>query len=411
MESIALRDHIERALRRLQGGEGLSVSDRVDLAGLAAECLQATSDVRSRGAALALLQMLAADPHAVVRRAAAGASFYLPPGDFEHLVASLAKDPDPSVVNVVAQVLVHRSRAERACPSGVSRADGSHGGHVQCSNGCGSTPALCASVTIGQFIDCVGGEHGDGIGASLQVLLAALERPAEQPSPAPHIAILTHLLVGVSAAPPGCPLMRALAAAMRVACEAIERAARQEHHGRPGAACACGTAALGVSAPENCRERLGMEGLATAPALPHHATSEAQGSSALRPFEGGELVFHDNRVELLGATLVRVRCNAYGYRLLQALAKKEDDGRFVSYSGNELAAELRIENGQNGVASCVKNLRTKAKRIFKVRGFRHRRGDVIESGGPGYRLNAWIRVKDASGGLFPVGGPRSRARV
>jgi len=85
MESIALRDHIERALRRLQGGEGLSVSDRVDLAGLAAECLQATSDVRSRGAALALLQMLAADPHAVVRRAAAGASFYLPPGDFEHL--------------------------------------------------------------------------------------------------------------------------------------------------------------------------------------------------------------------------------------------------------------------------------------------------------------------------------------
>ena len=397
MESIAVREHIERVLSHLHDSRGPSVSERVRLVGLAAECILATSDLCSTEAALALFQVLAIDPRPEVRRAVAEASSCLPPEAFEHVLAPLTNDPDPSVIQAVARALIHRRRDEPASPRGTHEPGGWHRGVAQRGGQCGVASALCASVTIEQFLDCVGESGADAPESSLHILLAALERPAEKAGPAPRAVILAHLLVGASIAPPGCPLMRTLVGAIRAACEMLEHDACDQNVHACGAGIPSGED--DTAGPQPLDGRSALEAAAPLTSLPHDARMGEPEAPALRPFGGGEMVLRYDRVDLLGEPLVRSRHHAHGYRILRLLAERRGV-RYVSYSGNDLAAALRIENGQGGVASCVKNLRKGAKGIFMTHGFRYRRGDVIKSGGRGYRLNGWIRVKDESGELF-----------
>jgi len=73
------------------------------------------------------------------------------------------------------------------------------------------------------------------------------------------------------------------------------------------------------------------------------------------PFEGGKLVFFRDRVELCGVVVVEgdVRTR----QILDRLKQRRPKGRYVAYSGGELAEELEILGGQNAVAEAVKDFR------------------------------------------------------
>ena len=110
-------------------------------------------------------------------------------------------------------------------------------------------------------------------------------------------------------------------------------------------------------------------------------------------FEGGELVFYPDRVELCDVTVVvgdvRMR------RILQQLRERRANGNYVAYSGAKLAAKLQILTGQNGIAEAVKDFRDEVCHALESRGILCGRKDVIRSGGCGYRLAEWIATRDA----------------
>jgi hypothetical protein len=126
----------------------------------------------------------------------------------------------------------------------------------------------------------------------------------------------------------------------------------------------------------------------------------ARDEASLRPFRGGDLVFYANRVELLGRTILRIRSDTKAHKVLRLLAKKLPNGKYVSYSGKDLAAQVDRRCGQNSVAGWIRNLRQSVRKVLEGEGYRHERGDVIQSGGRGYRFNPWIEVRNEYGELF-----------
>lgn len=114
-----------------------------------------------------------------------------------------------------------------------------------------------------------------------------------------------------------------------------------------------------------------------------------------RPFEGGELIVYSNRVEICGvdipvAGLVR--------KTLDALKAKRDSGKYVAYSGEDLAKLTKCRRGQNGISEAVRDFRNRSIELLRDEAnIVCERQDIIQSGGPGYRFNEWITVCEASG--------------
>ena len=117
-----------------------------------------------------------------------------------------------------------------------------------------------------------------------------------------------------------------------------------------------------------------------------------------QPFEEGEMVFSETRVELCG---VRI-CDGVGSGLmraiLDALRERDSRGRFVALSGDELAQ--RADNAttcQNDIADAVRRLRKKIQTVLlEQANIRCTRGDVITNDRRyGYRFSSKIEVRDA----------------
>ena len=117
--------------------------------------------------------------------------------------------------------------------------------------------------------------------------------------------------------------------------------------------------------------------------------------SEATPFEGGKMVFYPDRVELLACTILTAKGKRFSRPLLDLLAKKDANGRFVIYPGNELARKIDPNGikGQNEVAGYVRSLRRSIRDTLRKAGVSCGDHDVIVSGGPGYRLNPWIEVE------------------
>ncbi|MFW6115848.1 MAG: hypothetical protein ACOC7Y_02175 [Chloroflexota bacterium] len=114
-----------------------------------------------------------------------------------------------------------------------------------------------------------------------------------------------------------------------------------------------------------------------------------------RRFSGGELVLYRDRIEFLDQTISYARNKTIQYRILDLLARTRK-GEYAAYSGRALADRLGIEGGQESITGAVKNLRRKIRQALHDHGYSYQRDDVIVSGGPGYRLNAWIKVRRVS---------------
>jgi len=120
-------------------------------------------------------------------------------------------------------------------------------------------------------------------------------------------------------------------------------------------------------------------------------------------FTGGDLVFFQYRVELCGAKV----CGGNGLirKVLDALKPRRASGKYVAYSGHELAAEVDCPGEVNRVAGVIRDFRQEAIRVLREElNLQCGTQDVIQSGGPGYRYNEWITVRDGDGAVTVPSG-------
>ena len=113
------------------------------------------------------------------------------------------------------------------------------------------------------------------------------------------------------------------------------------------------------------------------------------------PFQGGELVFHRNRVELCGVKILGDTGLGQSRAILELLARRKPKGRYVHLSGSKLAQAIEAEGGISTVTGCVRWLRGKiAARLKEECGLIVHRGDVIANDRRhGYCFNEWIEVR------------------
>lgn len=116
-------------------------------------------------------------------------------------------------------------------------------------------------------------------------------------------------------------------------------------------------------------------------------------SKPLEEFNGGEMVFYTDRVELCGITIVEKRPRMR--RILDDLRVKRPGGKYATYSSSKLADKLGVVSGQNSIVATIKNFRDNVVKLFADKGIMCGQQDVILSGGPGYRLAEWITVRDS----------------
>lgn len=123
-----------------------------------------------------------------------------------------------------------------------------------------------------------------------------------------------------------------------------------------------------------------------------------------RSFQGGEVVFLADHVELCGVDICSGPRSQKRRRILQLLCMKEASGRFKPYSGEELAVALGPKCGQGTVAGAIRDLRDEIMAALRTNGnllCGHK--DVILSRGRGYRLAESITVAGGDHGAEDAG--------
>ncbi|MAD80518.1 MAG: hypothetical protein CMJ50_06705 [Planctomycetaceae bacterium] len=132
---------------------------------------------------------------------------------------------------------------------------------------------------------------------------------------------------------------------------------------------------------------------------------DSNGSSATTqpptPFTGGELILYSNRIEVCAVDipLSKLMREAFG-----ALNATRPSGIYVAYTGEELAELIGCERGQNGIAEMIRDFRNRSTDLL----LEHARVtcgrfDIIQSGGPGYRLNPQVKIRTATAERLAAG--------
>lgn len=132
----------------------------------------------------------------------------------------------------------------------------------------------------------------------------------------------------------------------------------------------------------------------------------------VKPFNGGTMVFGPDRIQLLGETIAEKNERANYWPVLHALRARRDDGRYIPTRGTDLAKKFkRGKATENTVSSCVNDLRSRITDAMAARGLKCGKQDVIISGGPGYRLNQWIKVEERDEDFAGTGRDRDMSDV
>ncbi|MEX0718161.1 MAG: response regulator [Planctomycetaceae bacterium] len=119
----------------------------------------------------------------------------------------------------------------------------------------------------------------------------------------------------------------------------------------------------------------------------------------LKPFDGGEMVFHADRVELCGVEICNSPRSGRRRKALDLFRRKKENGEYAAYSGKRLGELLAEGDGQNDAAGTIRDLRTEIMDALRDEaGVKCGRNDVILSGGRGYRLSPSVAVVDAGDG-------------
>ena len=128
------------------------------------------------------------------------------------------------------------------------------------------------------------------------------------------------------------------------------------------------------------------------------ASSVAQDTDDPQPFEEGTMVFTPSRVELEHVKICGDPESGRIRKILDELRHKDGRGRYVAYSGEELAKRIGCaERGQNGPAEAIRDFRKSVAEEMREVGVLVGPRDIIQSGGRGYRLTdkITVEIKDA----------------
>ena len=111
-------------------------------------------------------------------------------------------------------------------------------------------------------------------------------------------------------------------------------------------------------------------------------------------FQGGEMVFRDDCVELCGVKILGNTGMGYSRRMLELLSRRGPDGRFINMTAKQLAEQINRYIGDSSIIGCVSTIRSNAKhRLMQHLGVEVQPGDVLTNDEQGYHLNEWITVK------------------
>jgi len=116
-----------------------------------------------------------------------------------------------------------------------------------------------------------------------------------------------------------------------------------------------------------------------------------------QPFECGEMVFSEDRVELCEVKICGGPESGMIRRILDELRHKNTHGRYVRYDGSELANRVGCDRGQNGVAEAVRDFRNSVCEVMQdeTNVQMNRLHDIILNDRRyGYRLSSKITVRD-----------------
>jgi len=121
------------------------------------------------------------------------------------------------------------------------------------------------------------------------------------------------------------------------------------------------------------------------------------------PFQGGVMTFFQDRVELCGVDICSgPRCQTRR-RILELLRRKQNDGKFVAYGSEQLAAELESNGRQGTAVGAIRDLRDSILEAMRDQAnFACEREDVILSKGRGYRFAENITVHDGDDSAGPL---------
>lgn len=130
-----------------------------------------------------------------------------------------------------------------------------------------------------------------------------------------------------------------------------------------------------------------------------------------RPFAGGEMQLLKKRLVVCG---VEVPITPLMNRILTVLSGKSSSGKFVAFSGDELAEHdgVRCNRGQNGISEAIHQLRKRiSTAVLKEAHIDVGDQDIVRSKGLGYRISdavtvvvgarRAVAVEVASAGHFP----------
>lgn len=125
---------------------------------------------------------------------------------------------------------------------------------------------------------------------------------------------------------------------------------------------------------------------------------DAGGSASRRNFDRGDLVFHPDRVELLGLKVCGGPEAGVMRTILDTLREKRPDGLFKAFSGAELARRAGSDRGQNAAAEAIRGFRQKVEQMLSDElNVECGTSDVIENDRKhGYRFSPKIIVRDAT---------------
>jgi hypothetical protein len=127
------------------------------------------------------------------------------------------------------------------------------------------------------------------------------------------------------------------------------------------------------------------------------------------PFQGGEMIFYPDRVELCGVKIVGDTGTGQSRMILDLLKRKRDAARYVYMSGEALAKSIGAV-GIGVVTGCIRTIRRNAtERLMEILGVRVGNEDVIVNDGVhGYCLKEWITVRDETNQAAAAPSPAGR---
>jgi CheY-like chemotaxis protein len=147
--------------------------------------------------------------------------------------------------------------------------------------------------------------------------------------------------------------------------------------------------------PRNGRTLASVISLAIDRAYRSRERARSKNLKPEKPFQVGEMVFHHDRIELCGVTVVSSGRSGQMWAILNALSHRLDDRRYRAMPGSTLVDLVDGNGGQGSIAGSIRDFRRHVSEVLGTElGLEVNMDDVIETSNAGYRLSARIVVKD-----------------